>query len=321
MSSTKNWLNLSRFGLKLVVTPKTEIRSQVALIQVKDQKLLEKTLNQPLITFLQKLKNSNKFAFVHNEHSAELTFMYKSKGNLSLADIKEIVPYNKEIDFVEMDVADIYLQNPMSAAEKNQWQSIFELNNQKKISLYQTKVERPYASGVTLTDALKAFNKMDLGWNKIPLMLQSTDPLPLNDLDQYGYDARSAMVRYFVDKEAAINSGFKDEDIEPVTLKNQLVISVNSTGEVLALKDITQIPELTNYNISNHDGWGAYNSLPQHFVEIRELNKSINKHIDSIVVNLRSDELSEKHKALLELQAFMLKMNDCLYSFDNSSLV
>lgn len=38
-----------------------------------------------------------------------------------------------------MDMSDIYLQNPMSSAEKNQWQSLFELNNQKSVVLYQAK--------------------------------------------------------------------------------------------------------------------------------------------------------------------------------------
>ncbi|WP_411691080.1 LPD1 domain-containing protein [Acinetobacter gandensis] len=321
MSVQKKWLDLSRFGAQLVVTPKTDIRSQVALIKITDPKLLETSLNKPLNTFLRSLKESNKFIFVNNEYSDELSFMYKpSNENLSLTDIKAFFPYDKNNDLVAMDLSDIYLNNPMSSAEKNQWQSIFELNNQKNIQLYKTKLDRNYSPNLSILEALDGFTKADLGWNKIPLMLHAIDPLPLNDLDQYGYKANTALVRYFVDKESAIGSGFKEEDIEPVTLKNQLVISVNSNGEVLALRDITQIPELTNYNISNHEGWSAYNSLPQQYFDIRELNKTINSEIDAVVVDLRSTDYSVQQQGLVKFQAFISRINDCMYSIEENSV-
>lgn len=321
MSVQKKWLDLSRFGAKLIVTPKTDIRNQVALIQITDPKQLESSLNKPINDFLSLLQNSNKFVYVNNEHSDVLTFMYKSSNeNLSLSDIKEFFPFDKNKDMVEMDLSEIYLTNPMTLAEKNQWQSIFELNNQKNIQLYKVRIEKKYPENLSLMNALGRFNKADLGWNKLPLMLHAIDPLPLSDLDQYGYKANSTLVSYFVDKEAAIGSGYKEEDIEPVTLKNQLVVSVNSTGEVLALRDITQIPELTNYNISNHDGWNAYNSLPQQFYDIRELNKTLNSDIDSLVVDLRSKEPLVQQQGLFKFQSFISKINDCLFSVEENSV-
>lgn len=321
MSTKKKWLDLSSFGAQLVVTPKTDLRNQAAIIKIKDVELLEKKLNTSLNSFLTGLKQTGKFVYITNEQNNDLSFMYKSsQDSLSLADIKSVFPYDSKNDLIEMDMSDIYLQNPMSSAEKNQWQSLFELNNQKSVVLYQAKQQKPFAPNTTIMGAVKQFNKADLGWNKLPTLLQSVDPLPLADLDNYGYQADKTLTRYYVDKEAALNAGLIEDTIEPIELSKQLVISVNSGGEVLALKDITQIPELTNYKISSHPAWPAYNSLPKQFIDIRELNKGLNTSIDPIVNALRSDDHAVNHQGLIKLQTLVTKINDCLYSYEENSI-
>ena len=52
MSTKKKWLDLSSFGAQLVVTPKTDLRNQAAIIKIKDVELLEKKLNTSLNSFL-----------------------------------------------------------------------------------------------------------------------------------------------------------------------------------------------------------------------------------------------------------------------------
>lgn len=144
MSTKKKWLDLSSFGAQLVVTPKTDLRNQAAIIKIKDVELLEKKLNTSLNSFLTGLKQTGKFVYITNEQNNDLSFMYKSsQDSLSLADIKSVFPYDSKNDLIEMDMSDIYLQNPMSSAEKNQWQSLFELNNQKSVVLYQAKQQKP----------------------------------------------------------------------------------------------------------------------------------------------------------------------------------
>ncbi len=39
MSTKKKWLDLSSFGAQLVVTPKTDLRNQAAIIKIKDVEL------------------------------------------------------------------------------------------------------------------------------------------------------------------------------------------------------------------------------------------------------------------------------------------
>ncbi|HCA5182279.1 TPA: hypothetical protein MW242_001884 [Acinetobacter baumannii] len=320
MSTKKKWLDLNNFGAKLLVVPKSEIRDQVAVIQIYDTKKLESTLKTSINEFLEKLRQTNNFEYIHNENDSKLNFMYKGEnGQISIANIKTIFPIKNE-DIKEIELDEIYLVNPMNDIQKNQWQTIFEKNRQQNPVLYALKQPKTFSPTLTLNTALKTFVRSDIGWNKIPTLMQSIDPLPLHDLDRYGYKPNSALVRYYVDKEAALNSGYKVEDIEPIELKNQLVIGVNSIGEVLAFKDITQIQELTNYNITDHDLWMTYNSLPAHFLEIRELNKIINTSIDSIVQNINSDSLDTKLDGLNRLQILTSKINECLYSIDENSI-
>ncbi|UUG47684.1 hypothetical protein NP567_01140 (plasmid) [Acinetobacter baumannii] len=119
MSTKKKWLDLSSFGAQLVVTPKTDLRNQAAIIKIKDVELLEKKLNTSLNSFLTGLKQTGKFVYITNEQNNDLSFMYKSsQDSLSLADIKSVFPYDSKNDLIEMDMSDIYLQNPMSSAEK-----------------------------------------------------------------------------------------------------------------------------------------------------------------------------------------------------------
>ncbi len=81
-------------------------------------------------------------------------------------------PYDSKNDLIEMDMSDIYLQNPMSSAEKNQWQCLFELNNQKSVVLYQAKQQKPFAPNTTIMGAVKQFNKA-VRLNKLPTLLIS----------------------------------------------------------------------------------------------------------------------------------------------------
>ena len=85
MSTKKKWLDLSSFGAQLVVTPKTDLRNQAAIIKIKDVELLEKKLNTSLNSFLTGLKQTGKFVYITNEQNNDLSFMYK----LSLIHISE----------------------------------------------------------------------------------------------------------------------------------------------------------------------------------------------------------------------------------------
>ena len=76
MSTKKKWLDLSSFGAQLVVTPKTDLRNQAAIIKIKDVELLEKKLNTSLNSFLTGLKQTVKFVYITNEQNNDLSFMY-----------------------------------------------------------------------------------------------------------------------------------------------------------------------------------------------------------------------------------------------------
>lgn len=64
MSTKKKWLDLSSFGAQLVVTPKTDLRNQAAIIKIKDVELLEK-VEHILKQLLNRFKTDWKVCLYH----------------------------------------------------------------------------------------------------------------------------------------------------------------------------------------------------------------------------------------------------------------
>jgi hypothetical protein len=65
MSTKKKWLDLSSFGAQLVVTPKTDLRNQAAIIKIKDVELLEKKVEHILKQLLNRFKTDWKVCLYH----------------------------------------------------------------------------------------------------------------------------------------------------------------------------------------------------------------------------------------------------------------
>ena len=324
----KKWADLTEFGSRLVVVSATDQRQQVAIVKIEDQAKFENSLKKPLATVLNEIKQSNNFIQLNSEtgyngDNSSIYLMYNPghTTSLSLTDLSKIFPINTAKHVTLQNVDDIYLTNTLSETQKNNWLGIFEVSKSINAQAYVVKNHNEFGNK-SISNVYDDFAKNDHHWNQIPKVLNAADPIPFKDLDNYGYTAAKSLVKYFVDKEAAINAGYKSEQLEPYETTNPLVLSVNVSGEVLALKDVTQIPELTNYDIENHKVWSGYNSMPEMFIGLRELNKTIGADLSNVASGLNKDALTNQdvNASLTQLQSISNRLNDVLFSHDINSV-
>lgn len=324
----KKWADLTEFGSRLVVIPSTDQRQQVAIVKIENQAKFESSLRKPLEAVLSEIKKSNNFVQLNSEtgysgdnNSIYLMYNPGHTTSLSLKDLSQIFPINTAKHVTLQNVDDIYLVNNLSETQKNNWLGIFEVSKSINAQAYVVKNHNEYGNK-SISKVYDDFSKQDHHWNQIPKLFNAVDPIPLKDLDNYGYTAAKSLVKYFVDKEAAVNAGYRSEQLEPYEITNPLVLSVNISGEVLALKDVTQIPELSNYDIDNHKVWSGYNSMPEMFVGLRELNKTIGTDLSNIAEGLNKESLTniDVNASLTQLQSISNRLNDVLYSHDLNSV-
>lgn len=322
-NDAKKWVDLTEFGSKLFVLPATAQRQQMAVIQVFDKDLLQKRLNISLKNYLYLVHQTDSFNILNRDSlfstDSDPIFLGLEPGKkLSGSLLGQIYPIN-ESNTKNFNISDIYLDIDFNETQKNNWLNL--LNKTKDSHFYQVQDQLNIDPKLNLLEAYQQFKAKTLN-NTASNILETIDPLPLNDLSAYGYTASKSLVRFYSSKEAAIEAGHNPEHIHDYQSENHLIISMNADGEAIAFKDITKISEFSFYDLSLHESWFAYNDLPSHFNALHQLRRDIPDQLSKISLSLEDDIPNSEvlTRYLPHLKETIDSINNELYSLDPLSV-
>lgn len=260
--AVKKWIDLTQFGVRAVVSSATQQREKVGLLVVQNPALFTQKTNVKIEDFL-KNAQSKGATIVESEYPAsDVTVMLDPKQNsFSIKLLKQIIPGIENQNLRDMDTSEIYINHDANIAEGRvaQWTNIVSQGKDAPKVGYIDAKAAPLPSSL-----VQAFQEHDHE-KKAELFFEhyEADAFPLAQLEKYGYTADKSLISYYPTEEIAIAAGVDLMNLKPVQLPNtSLPIKSNSQGQILAFTDISQIPEMLNYDVSAHSGWSSLYQLP-----------------------------------------------------------
>lgn len=309
--NSKQWLDLNEFGVRVVVSNETEQRKRVGLVILDNPALLESSTGITQQQFLEKA-TLNGLIFIESEYSeSPLTLLiHPDSGGVKPSLLQKIIPQISQNNLKNMQESEIYVQYNQNQINLNNWVNLISQGR-----LHTNTVYVDTSKPVLPSSLVKAFLEHDK--NKKSEMFfehSEADALPLMQLDKYGYKADKSLITYYPTKEIALAAGVDLKAIQEIELpKTSFPIKSNNSGEILAFRDMAQIPELLNYKVDDHPGWQAIYNLPNavnlHHKALEYFSKEL-KTINDELSDLTDQNVS---KLLNQLAMVDIYVNKVLY--------
>lgn len=260
--AVKKWIDLAQFGVRAVVSSATQQREKVGLLVVQDPALFTQKTNVSIDDFLKNAQSKGATIVESEYQGSDLTVMLDPKQNsFSTKLLKQLIPGIEQQHLRDMDTSEIYINHDANIAEGRvaQWTNIVSQGKDAPKVGYIDAKAAPLASSL-----IQAFQEHDHE-KKAEMFFEhyEADAFPLAQLEKYGYTADKSLISYYPTEEIAIAAGVDLMNLKSVQLPNtSLPIKSNSQGQILAFSDISQIPEMLNYDVSAHSGWSSLYQLP-----------------------------------------------------------
>ena len=260
--AVKKWIDLTQFGVRAVVSSATQQREKVGLLVVQDPALFTQKTNISIDEFLKNAQSKGATIVESEFQGSDMTVMLDPKQNsFSIKLLRQLIPGIEQHPLRDMDTSEIYINHDANIAEGRvaQWTNIVSQGKDAPKVGYIDSKAAPLSSSL-----VQAFQEHDHD-KKAEMFFEhhEADAFPLAQLEKYGYTSDKSLVAYYPTEEIAIAAGVDLMNLKPVQLPNtSLPIKSNSQGQILAFSDISQIPEMLNYDVSAHKGWSSLYQLP-----------------------------------------------------------
>ncbi|QIC71693.1 hypothetical protein [Acinetobacter indicus] len=260
--AVKKWIDLTQFGVRAVVSSATQQREKVGLLVVQDPALFTQKTNISIGDFLKNAQSKGATIVESEFPDSDMTLMLDPKQNsFSTKLLKQLIPGIEAQHLRDMDTSEIYINHDANIAEGRvaHWTNIVSQGKDAPKVGYVDSKAAPLSSSL-----VQAFQEHDHE-KKAEMFFEhyEADAFPLAQLEKYGYTSDKSLVAYYPTEEIAIAAGVDLMNLKPVQLPNtSLPIKSNSQGQILAFSDISQIPEMLNYDVSAHKGWSSLYQLP-----------------------------------------------------------
>lgn len=305
----KRWIDLSSFGVKAVVSSATTQRDKVGMLIIENPALFTNKTGMKIDDFL--LNAQAKGAIlVESEfpNSKPTLLLDPDRHSFNTALLKQIIPGVDGSHLRDMENSEIYINHADNANKVKDWVNVVSQGlNREQVVYIDTSAQGLKAS---LQEAFRDFDHD----KKAELFFEhyEADAFPLSQLESYGYKSDKTLISYYPSEDIANAAGADLMALKKVILPpTSLPIKSNNQGQVLAFTDISQIPEMMNYNVAEHGGWQSLYNLPQAVTlnhnAIAYFDEKI-KTLDELSSNLNEENVSELLSGLAETNGYVNKV-------------
>lgn len=307
----KKWIDLSAFGIQAVVSSATNQRDRAGMLVVNNSELFMKATGIHIDSFLKNAQSKGAI-FIESEYlDSKPTFLLDPKRHsFNIALVKQLIPGVNSTHLREMEEHEIYINHANQADKLNNWVNIISQNDNRQLTVFIDTSAPPLNNSM-----VKAFREFDHD-KKAELFFQhsETDAFPLAQLERYGYTSDKSLITYYPSEEVANAAGVDLISLKKVNLPlTSLPIKSNNQGQILAFSDISQIPEMLNYNVAEHGGWQSLYNLPKavklNYNAITYFDDTL-RELEKLSANLTKDNVSDLLLGLAETNRYI---NNVLY--------
>ncbi|HCA5182280.1 TPA: hypothetical protein MW242_001885 [Acinetobacter baumannii] len=288
-----SWPDLSGFGAQLVVSPANQYRAKTAMLLINDtEKFNHEILStNPSTLSVDEVMKSAYFLKVENE-SDQLAYYYKNpnKKGIDLNDIKKILPEFSAQNKRMTPESEIYLTTLPFEKHIQSWKNYFSTVR----SRFQNFGEVYLSTKIDNVGIIQALNESVLKSNKSWVSNVLSSAIPFNRLEEYGYS--NIFSKLYLDEETAISNG---EDINDLVKSHvspfSLPVNYESTGAILFVNDIRQIPEIFAFDPLNDLDLSKNVNLLK-YAALNELTfKQLLKHLESPDLFYKNNQQLDKY--------------------------
>lgn len=305
----KKWIDLSSFGVKAVVSSATNQRDKVGMLVIENPALFTNKTGMKIDDFLLNAQSKGAI-FVESEFldSKPTLLLDPERHSFNTALLKQIIPGVDASHLREMENNEIYINHADNVGKVKDWINVVSQGlNREQVVYIDTS-----ASGLkpSLQEAFREFDHD----KKAELFFEhyESDAFPLSQLERYGYKTDKTLISYYPSEDVANAAGANLMSLKKVILPStSLPIKSNNQGQILAFTDISQIPEMMNYNVAEHGGWQSLYNLPQAVTlnhnAIAYFDEKI-KTLEELSKNLTEQNVSELLSGLAETNGYVNKV-------------
>lgn len=305
----KKWIDLSTFGVKAVVSSATAHREKVGMLVIDNAALFTQKTGIQIDDFLRNAQAKGAI-FVESEFpNSKPTFLLDpQRHSFNTALLKQLIPGVDGSHLRDMENSEIYINHADNNEKVKEWVNVVSQGLNRQQTVY-VDTSAP-ALNQSLVEAFREFDHE----KKAELFFEhyEADAFPLGQLERYGYTSGKSLITYYPSEEIANAAGADLMALKQVVLPpTSLPIKSNSQGQVLAFTDISQMPEMMNYNVAEHGGWQSLYNLPQavklNHNAIAYFDEKL-KELEKLSENLNENNVSDLLSGMAETNGYVNKV-------------
>ncbi|CAM3654047.1 LPD1 domain-containing protein [Bordetella flabilis] len=272
--ATVRWFDLSRFGAKLRVLPKSPLRgASLTCLDVFDQEAFtahwkwdrtqahRAALQEAWLNTCERLGFGDKSLVVYEPSpdggAVRATRFMSARSQFTLRDIQALVPGVDAGDLKEMDVEDIALRTAPVPDMPQIWHAfVRDVLAIEAVGVWTPKINpfnRPWDEAQSIEEFWKAQRASERANPLITRRGLGNASQVRHALNAAGYRT-NALVPFYVDESTALADGWRPGEIEKVDLPYALPLWVSDKGQIQALQDVRYVHELMDADPAHYLG-------------------------------------------------------------------